>query len=526
MIFLGMVFGLVQTLAPMQTGKDEFVFGNEGEVESVDPAFETGVPDNTIVVQIFEGLLSRKADWIELIPGLAEKLPTISKDGKTYTFKLRPNLKWSDGTPLTAKDFEYSWVRAIDPKTLADYAYWLTNSVVGAAEYNKNPTPENAKKVMAKAIDDRTFVVNLKKVTPSFSQICSLALTYPVKKEVVEKWKEQWTRPEHIVGTGPYKMVEWKVQDKIVMEKNPYYYDADKVKIPRVVALPITDRQTVVNLFKQGKLDWSGRNGSPNALVPSFKSDPQFRVHPSATTYLYWINTSNPPLNDKRVRQALTLAIDRKQLVENVTRGGEIPAGFFVPQNLGHYKSPTGIVSNDHKADLEKAKKLLAEAGFPGGKGMRPLKIQYNSDENHKKIALTVQQMWKRDLGVETVLTNLEWKVYLQEQRAMNFDFSRGGWQADYPDPGTFLEILTPGSENNHTRWKNAKYGEIFDRANSMMDETKRNKVLAEAEKLMLEEAPIIPFYTYTNFGFLRPEIAGFTPNLVDQPFVRYMSKK
>jgi oligopeptide transport system substrate-binding protein len=526
MTLLAITLGLFNALAPMQTAKDEFVFNNNGEIESLDPAFLSGVPDATIAVQVFEGLLSRNADWQTIVPGLAEKMPGITDGGKIYTFKLRKNLKWSDGTPLTAKDFEYSWLRALDPKTMASYAYWFADNIVGAAEYNKNPTLENAKKVEARAIDDLTFVVKLKKPLSSFTQICAEALSYPVQKEAIEKWKDQWTKPEHFVGNGPFRLVEWKVQDKMVLEKNPNYYDADKVALKRVIAYPIADRQTAVNLFKQGKLDWSGTNGAPNALVPSFKSDPNFRIHPAYVSYLYWLNTKNPPLNDKRVRQALVLAVDRKQLVERVTRGFEIPASFFVPQNIGSYHSPSGIVSPNYAADVERARKLLADAGFPGGKGFRQLKLQYNTDENHKKVALAVQQMWKKALGIDVEPTNTEFKVYLAEQTAMHFDLSRGGWQGDYTSPGTFLELLTSSSGNNHTGWKNSKYDELFEKASTTLNEKDQNKLYNEAETLMLDEAPIIPLYIYTNFSFIRPEVVGFQENLIDRPFLRYVSKK
>ncbi len=524
MIFLAAAFTLITSLPPAQTGKDEFVFNNSAEIESLDPQFLTGVPDNNIAVQIFEGLMTRKQDWLTLTNGQAESYK-LSKDGKTYTFKLRPNLKWSDGSDLTAKDFEYSWLRAIHPKTMAGYVSWLTDNVVGAAEYNKAPTDANAAKVAAKALDARTFEVKLLKAVPHFIQFTAEAITYPVKKSVVEKFKDQWTRPENIVSNGAYKIVEWKVQDKIVLEKNPNYYDAANVKLSKVVAYPIVDRQTSVNLFKQGKLDWSGHNGAPNSLVPAFKSDPNFRMNPGFISYFYRINTTRKPFDDKRVRQALSLAVDRKMLVESVTRGGEIPAGFLVPQKIGTYKSPTNFISADHKANVEKAKKLLAEAGFPGGKGMKAVEILYNQDENHKKIALTIQQMWKKELGVDAKLNNQEWKVYLKNQVAKDFDFSRSGWQGDYPDPMNFLELFVSTSGNSHTGWKNPQYDKLIADAASTADEKKRNKLLSEAEALLIDEMVIMPLYIYTNFSFVRPEIVGFEPNLVDRPYVRYLKK-
>lgn len=517
--------GILGTTPPMQTSMDEFVFNNAAEIESLDPQFITGSPDNNIACQVYEGLLTRQADWVSVAPGQAESY-TVSKDGRVYTFKLRKNLKWSDGSPLTAKDFEYSWLRAIDPKTMASYAYWLTDNIVGADAFNKAPTPENAKKVMAKALDDLTFQVTLIKPLGYFPQIVAETIMWPVKKEVVEKYKDQFTRPENFVGNGPYKLVEWKIKDKIVLEKNPYYWDASQVSLKRVVAYPIEDRQTGVNLFKQGKLDWTGNHGAPNSLVPSFKSDPNFRIFQGFISYFYRVNTKAKPLDDRRVRQALSLAIDRKQLVESVTRGGEIPSDHLIPDNVGKYKSPSTFIGTDYRANVEKAKKLLAEAGYAGGKGMKPIRILYNTDENHKKIALTIQQMWRKELGVESTLINQEWKVYLKNQNAMDFDVSRSGWQGDYPDPINFLELFTASSGNNNTGWTNPQFDQLLSKANAMQDEKKRWGVLAEAEGMFLEDAAIIPLYTYTNFGFLRPEVKGFKMNLVDRPYVRYLSKK
>lgn len=512
-------------LPPAQTAKDEFVFNNRGEPESIDPQFATGVPDNDIIVQLFEGLMAKNSDWSTLRPGAAESY-TISKDLKTYTFKLRPNLKWSDGSPLTAKDFEYTWLRAMRPETLSSYGYWFIDNIVGGKEYAAKPTAETAAKVGLKATDDRTFVVTLVKPLAYFIYFTAESLSFPIKKSVFEKHGDKWTRPENIVSNGPYRMVEWKVQDRIVMEKNPHYYDAASVALKKIVALPIEDRQTGVNMFQQGKLDWTGQNGMPNSLVPSFKSDPHFRQFPGFVTYFYRLNVTRPPLNDKRVRQALALAIDRKQLVEKVTRGGEVATSSFVPLNTGSYVPAPGLASSDYKKDVEKARKLLAEAGFPGGKGMRQLMIQYNTDENHKKIALAMQQMWKKELGVESQPYNQEWKVYLKNQKALDYDVSRSGWSGDYPDPSTFLELFTTTSENNQTGWKSPKYDELFLGANGMAAGAERNKKMAEAEAWLLDEAPIIPFYYYTNFGLLRPEVVGFVENPVDRPFIRYFSKK
>ncbi len=520
-----MALSLSGALPPAQTAIDEFVFNNNAEVESIDPHLATGVPDNTIIVQMFEGLMARKSDWVTVIPGLAEKVIT-SKDGKTFTFKLRPNLKWSDGSALTAKDFEYSWYRIINPKTLSQYAYWLTDNVDGAKAYFENPTDANLKKVGIKATNDLTFEVRLNKPLSYFLQLAAEQVLVPVKKEIVEKFGDQWTRPENIVVNGPYKLTEWKVQDKMVLVKNPYYYGAKDIKLNRVVALALSDRQTAVNLFKQGKLDWSGTNGAPNTLVPSYRSDPTFRVNPGFVTYYYWLNTNKKPLNDKRVRQALSLAIDRKQIVEKITRGGESPANSFVPSNTGSYISPAALFTNDYEKDLKKAKELLAQAGFPDGKNFPTLELQYNTDDNHKRLAQTVAQMWKKNLGINVSIYNLEWKVYLQQQRAKNFDLSRAGWSGDYPDPVTFLELLLKGSGNNHSGWTSDVYDSLLEKANSTRNAKARLDLLKKAEAMILDETPLIPVYFYVHYGFIRPEVVGFQANLADRPFIRFYDKK
>lgn len=525
MLFQVLALVLTAALPAMQSSKDEFVYNNKAEPETLDPHVATGTPDNNIIIQMFEGLMARKADWATITNGASES-HTISKDGLTYTFKLRPNLKWSDGTPLTAADFEYSFHRAVDPKTLAQYAYWFTDTIVGMKEYAAKPGPDTQKATGVKALDARTLQIKLKKPVPYMLQILAESLSYPVKKEIVEKFGNQWTRPENIVSNGAYKLTEWKVADKIVLEKNPNFYDAVNVKIRKIVALPITERQTAVDLFKQGRLDWSGYNGAPNAMVPSFKSDPNFRMNPGFITYFYRFNTTRPPLNDARVREALALAIDRNEIVEKVTRAGEIPATAFVPTGVGTYKSPAGIVTADKKANLEKARKLLADAGFPGGKGLRKLTVQYNTDENHKRVALAVQQMWKRGLGIEVEPFNQEWKVYLKAQESLDYDISRSAWAGDYPDPATFLELFLSTSDNNMTGWKNQSYDDLFHQANQTMDLKKRNDLLAKAESILLNESPIAPVFFMTNFSFIRPEVQGFVPNLIDRPYVRYMSKK
>lgn len=523
--FIGGAFLSLMTVVPMKTSIDEFVFNNTAEPETLDPHRLSGAYDSNIAVQIFEGLMSRGSDWATVVPGQAETY-SVSQDGRVYTFRLRPQLKWSDGSRLTAQDFQYSIIRAMDPVTANPYAYWFTDVIEGGDVFYKSPTPENRKKVQVDATDDRTLTITLKKPVPYFLQLLAETAAFPVKREVVEKHKDAWIRPGNIVSNGPFQLVDWKVNDRIVLEKNPHYYAAEKVRLKRAVAMPIVDKQTAVNLFRQGRLDWSGPQGAPNSLVPAYRSDPQFRIHPAFITYFYRFNTKKPPLNDVRVRQALSLAINRLELVERVTRAGELATSVYVPPKIGDSKSVETLIGIDHKQNLARAKQLLSEAGFPNGKNFPSLELLYNTDETHKRVALAIQQMWKKDLGIDVKLYNQEWKVYLQKQQMLDFDISRAGWSGDYPDPASFLEIFLAESGNNQTGWKNPSYDELFQNANKQTDPKLRAGLLSQAESLLLKESPIMPLFFYTNFGFLRPEVQGFEPNLIDRPFLKYISKQ
>lgn len=527
MSLIALFFSLsLGALPPAQTASNEFVFANENEPESLDPHFASGVPDNTVIQQMFEGLMSYQANWVSLEPGQAASEPKVSKDGRVYTFTLREGLKWSDGSALTAEDFRWSWLRAMRPSTGGPYSYWLTDHIKGAKAYAAQPNAKTEKQVGLAAPDARTFVVTLDKPVPYFIQLTADSVMMPVKRSVIEKFGDQWTRPANIVSNGAFRMKEWRVNEKIVLEKNPHFRDAKKVQIERVVALPINNKMTAVNLFRQGRLDWTGHQGAPNAQVAGFRKDDHFHVTPSFITYFYRFNTTRPPLDDVRVRQALSLAIDRKTLVEKVTRGGESVATALVPPKTGDYVSPSGIISDDYQRNLKRAKELLAEAGYPNGEGMRELLLQYDTKDLHKKVAIAIQSMWKQNLGVRIKPLNQEWKVYLARQRKMDFDISRSGWQGDYPDPATFLELFTSTSGNSHTGFANEDYDQYFRASSNELDPQKRRELMVKAEEVLLNELPIMPLFYYTNFSFLRPEIQGFVYNLADRPFVRFYSKK
>lgn len=507
-----------------KTAPDEFVFNNQHEPETLDPHRASGVYANAILIQIFEGLMARKADWKTLTPGQAESYE-VSNGGKTYVFQLRPNLKWSDGSPLTAHDFVYSWKRAIDPNTLNSLSYWLTDNIVGAKDYAKNPGKKTEQGLGVKALDDRTLEVRLIRPLAYFLQLTALAALFPVHKKTIEEHGDQWFRPEHIVSNGPYRLAEWQVNQKIVLKQNKHFWDAQSLQIETATALVIDEENTAVRLFQQNQIDWTGLNGAPHSLVNSFSKREDFRVHPGFVAYFLRFNTTRPPLNDQRVRTALSLAIDRKTIVEKITRAGETPARSFVPASLPNYSFSESPISLDYKKDLQKAKRLLAEAGFPGGQGLRKLRYHYNTDGNNKRVAEVLQQMWKNGLGLDIELVNQEWKVHLSTQASLDYDISRNGWAGYYPDPSAFLEVFTSESDVNQTGWSNEQYDRLFYDANSMPSGSNRRTKLLAAESLLLGEAPMTPIYTYSNFGFLNPEVRGFVKNQVDRPFIRYLSK-
>jgi len=310
-----------------------------------------------------------------------------------------------------------------------------------------------------------------------------------------------------------------------VMVKNPYYYDADKVSIAKIVAYPIEEESTTFSMYRANQLDWTGENTVPSSMVPVLRKRPDYQFTNTFGTYLYQFNVKKKPLDDVRVRKALSLLIERKHLTDKVLRDGKIPSHLLVPPGVKGYKTIVAPLPS-MKARVDQAKKLLAEAGYPDGKGFPEVTILYNTSEGHKKIAQAVQQMWKKQLGVNVKIRNQEWKIFLKEQRAKNYEIARMGWIGDYPDPKTFLEIFHSKSQNNHTNWSSEEFDGLLDQAMKEQDKGKRFEILAKAEKILLDEAPILPMYHYVYYSLMNPKIEGFQPNLFGIYSFRYLKKK
>lgn len=484
---------------------------NMAEPETIDPALATGVPEHRIMANLFEGLYANDPKDLSPVPGVALR-HTLSKDGKLYTFTLNPQAKWTNGRQVTADDFVFAWERVLNPKTGAKYAqqlYYLKN---GEA-YNKGAVTD-FKQVGVRAVNPTTLEVTLERPTAFFLYLTTFYTLYPVPKEAVQQHGADWTKPGKIVSNGPFRLAEWVPQQALVLEKNGNYWDAKAVALDRVVFDPTTDVNTVVRQFQAGETDWVTSSANlPASLVEIWKSRPEFYAEPYLGTYYFRMNVTKPPLNDARVRKALSMAIDRETITQRVTRAGEIASSGFVPRNMPGYPGVKG-----HDFDPAGAKRLLAEAGYPDGKGFPAVELLYNTNELHRIITQALQQMWKQHLGVEVTLTNVEWKVYLSRVKELDYQVARAGWIGDYVDPNTFLDMWITGGGNNQTGWSNAKYDGLIRQAAETVDPEARMKVLEQAETILVrDELPIAPVFTYVSKGLLRRSFDGFHANILDQ---------
>ena len=489
--------------------------GNGAEPKDLDPAIVTGVPEAHIVENLFEGLTTLDPFTQEVLPGVATSW-TVSQDGRSYTFHLRPDAKWSDGTALTAKDFLFAWERVLNPKTASEYAYQL-HPIKGAEHYNKGQTKDFSQ-VGVKALSDQELLVTLENPIAFFLQLTAFHTLFPTPSQVITKLKDQtqWTRPEHMVSNGPFRLNTWRMNQEIKLVKNEHYWDKDNVFLQESIFLPIENADTEEKKFISGEIHMT--SGLPPHRIPQYTKDKSqdFQAHPLLASYFYYFNTEQKPTNDKRVRRALALAIDRQAIVEKITKGGQIPAVQFTPPQVGGYSYqgpktlPTGTPSQEH---IQEAKKLLAEAGYPEGKGLPTLQILYNTGDAHKKVALAIQSMWKKNLNIEAELFNQEWKVYLDTMLKGQYTVARGGWTADYSDPNTFLDLWVTGGGNNRTRWSSKTYDQWIEEAAKTQDHNQRNQIFQKAESLLLEELPILPIYIYTKTNLVSQKIRMIQKN-------------
>jgi oligopeptide transport system substrate-binding protein len=484
---------------------------NGTEIETLDPHLMTGVPEHRVQMALYECLYRYDPKTSESIPGVAESCE--AKDKKTFVCKIRKDAKWSNGEAVTAQDFVYSLRRIINPTTGSKYAS-MVYPVKNAKALNQGKLNDMTK-LGVTAPNDQTLVIKLDYPAPYFTSMLSHYTYCPVHQKTIEKHDQKWTRPENFVGNGPYVLSYAKLQEKKVVTKNPHYWDRANVHIPEIVFYPTDNTSTMVRKFQKKEVHWSV--DVPTTELERFKKKPEYYSSLYLGVYYYRVNVTKKPLNDVRIRKALAMSINRKLLTDQVTKAGQVPALSFVPPgtlNYGKFQTPI-------TEDIKVAKKLLAEAGYPEGKGLAPIEILYNTNEAHKLVALAIGQMWKENLGIDAKPFNKEWKTYLQDNRLLNYQVSRNGWIADYNDPSTFLDMFTTGNDLNQTGWSNIDFDQLIEKANNSLNRAKRTEYLLQAEKILMDEVPVIPIYFYTSKNLVSSKLKGWYDNILDyHPYV------
>ncbi len=479
---------LFTSCAPKELTADkaDFIMSNGAE-PTIDPSLLNDVASTNVGLGLFEGLMQYDPNTNKGVPALAESY-TVSPDGLVVTFKLR-KANWSDGHALTSADFVYGMKRILDPATAAEYAYMPGMVLKGAEDFTAGKGSFDA--VGIKALDPQTVQYTLTGPAPYFVDMTCHNAFWPLPQWAIEKSGNEWTKPANIVTNGPYTLKEWKPQDYIFMVKNPKYWDAKNVKLRGIKILASDNDSTNYNMFKNGEVDWM--HGISNSKIDEIKLRKDYQASAQVATYYYEFNVVRKPVDNVLVRKALSAAIDKQTLVDKVTKGGQIPTAAMVPPMAG-YTPQQGQAFN-----AEEGKKLLAQAGYPNGKGFPVLTIVYNTNEGHKAIAEYVQQQWKNNLNINVVLKNMEFKTLI-ELRAKQHDFTvaRAGWVGDYLDPNTMLDMFITGSGNNDGQYANPAYDKLIQDAR-LAKGADRMDMLQKAEAILMGDAVIIPFYHYSN---------------------------
>lgn len=607
----------------------DFSLQSGTDVKTLDPARATGNVESRILNELFEGLLKMMPEGPpDPETGLQPMTPQpamahsyeVADDNRRYTFKLRDDIRWTDGTPVTSEDFAWSWQRVLHPGTASEYAFLLhpipyakayNEGVVqegdrvevelwdrrgetprGRASYQNFPRgtilygtlreirkpPEPSETLKAsnpnaeadwleqwvyvvdvaqvqpdgqvdwegaterqsfsvsldspvadpntqrthgvlvafdklgglETPDPQTLVIHLNDPIPYFQNLVAFYIFFPVHRETVEQHGTPlWTKAENIVTNGPYKLQLRRLRDRVRLVKNDDYHNADQVSLRTVDFLSMEGQNTALNMYETGQLDWV--TSPPETVLEALKGREDFYNAPQLTVYFYRLNVSRPPLDNVLVRRAIALAIDRVEIVEEVTKTGQIPATTIVPPGIAGYKSAAGF-----QPDVARARELLAEAGFPGGRGMPRMTILYNTSEGHRSIAEVIQQQLQNNLNVSVELQNMEWGSFLDKVQQTDYQIARAGWIADYPDPNTFLDMWVTGGPQNNTHWSSPEYDELIAAAARETDPKQRLEILRQAETIWVNELPAIPIYFYTSVNLVKPNVRGFFPTAQD----------
>lgn len=486
--------------------------GNGAEPQDLDPQVMTAFTDQNIALALFEGLCALDEKTSAPVPAAAERWE-VSDDGLKWTFHLRENLKWSDGSPLNASDFVASWRRALSPKIAAEYSYLLFPLKNAEAIANAKA---DATTLGAEAPDARTLRLTLERATPYLPALTANPVWFPVPPGVLEKFGATsargtaWTRPGNLVGNGPFVLKAWEPNARVEVARNANYWDAAAVRLEGIVFFPTENMDVDERNFRAGQVDLT--NELPLAKVDTYrKNAPEsLRVDPFLETFFLRFNTTRPPLNDARVRRALSLAIDREQLSRTLLRGTRAPAPHYTPPDCAGYTAEARVAH-----DVAQAKALLAAAGFPEGKEFPTLDVQIKNDELHAKTLEAIQAMWARDLGVHVTLSPQEQKTWVANQQSLNYAISSARWVGDFVDPVTFLDMFVGGGSNNWTGWTDRDYDAAIAAAAGARDTAKRYGHFQAAEKKLLEAAPIAPVFFGVRSYLISPAVKGWEPALL-----------
>lgn len=510
--FFGAVHGAWAANVPAGTElalKQELVRNNGSEPASLDPHKVESDVEFNLISDFFDGLVSVRNDG-SIEPRLAEKWE--EKDSTVWTFHLRPGIKWSNGQPITAQDVVWSWQRLANPKTASPYASYLGNMhIENAADIAQGTKPADALGV--KALDDSTLQITLTQPTAAFLSMLAHPSLVPLDKAIIEQYGEKWTQPDRFVSSGAYTPKQWVVNEKIVAQRNPQYWDNDHTVINKVTYLPISSETADINRYKAGEIDIVYT--LPQTLFASLKKSIPDQVHviPKLATYYFQFNTTKAPFNDARVRRALNMALDKNIIADKILGQGQIPAWVISQKKIGGVElhSPD-YASWDHGKRVAEAKKLLEEAGYNAAHPLT-FNLLYNTSENHKRIAIAVSSMWSKNLGVEAKLQNQEWKTMLDSMHSGNFDAVRYAWIADYDDAATFLNNFRTGDSENTTQYTNVVFDEALKNAAKADNVAQRGKYYQQAENQLAQDVPAIPVYHYVLAPLVKPFVGGYAPN-------------
>jgi oligopeptide transport system substrate-binding protein len=486
--------------------------GNGVELQSLDPHRSEDTASARVHRDIYEGLINEAPNG-DLVPGVASSW-TISEDGRTYVFNLRPEARWSNGDPVTAHDFVFSLRRGVDPKTVSVYSYILT-PILNADEITAGKRPPDDLGV--RALDDHTLEIALANSTPYFLGLLAHSMTYPVHRGSLETHGEAFTRPGNLVGNGAFKLEEWVVQSHLKVVRNPHYWDNANTKLEEVWFYPTEDQTAELQRFRAQELDMT--EVIPAAQIGFIRENlaDELVVAPYLGSYYYGFNVTRPPFKDNpKLRRALSLAVNRDIITKQVLNLGQISSYGFVPPIRGYTQQQMAETSWTQEQREAEAKRLYTEAGYGPDNPLRT-EIMYNTQEDHRRIAVAIASMWKQVLGVEAGILNQEWKVFIDTRnQKRDTQVYRQGWIGDYNDPFTFLEILRSTAGQNDTGYSNLEYDRLVAASQSARDPHARMELLQQAERIMLADMPILPLYTYVTARLVQPWVGGYESNIMD----------